>query len=103
MELVFNKKKHTDFKLKCGDYEFPCHKVNVSARSPVLARALEEDTEADQYEIKTFQPATVKQVLKFIYADRRSRCRSAETGHQPQHQEPNQDLREELGQNCDPS
>ena len=64
---LFNEKKITDFKLKCAEVEFPCHKAILAARSPTLAGVFESDT--GEHEISDFQPNTVKQALEFIYSD----------------------------------
>ena len=65
---LLNEGQFSDFKLKCGEVEFPCHKAILAARSPTLAQALEGHPEAGEQEIEDFQSDTVKQALEFIYS-----------------------------------
>ena len=60
--------KLTDFKIRCGEDEFPCHKAILAVRSPVFAQAFEENPETHQMEMENSQPTKVKQMLEFIYS-----------------------------------
>ena len=66
--LSHRSKNFTDFKLKCGEEEFPCHKSILAARSPVLANAFAYSSEEeDQYEIKGFDSSALKKLLDALY------------------------------------
>jgi len=60
--------KFTDFKVRCGQEEFPCHRGILASRSPTFAHIFAMNPGADQLEIKDFLPAKVKQMLQFIYS-----------------------------------
>ena len=64
---LLREKKFTDFKLKCGEEEFPCHKSILAARSSVLADAFTYSSVEDQYEIKGFDPSALKKLLDVLY------------------------------------
>ena len=60
----------TDMKIKCGGEEFPCHKLILSARSPVfkaMFQAKMKESETMTVEIKDIEPAVVTEILHFIY------------------------------------
>jgi len=63
---------HHDYKLVCGEDEFPCHKAVLAARSPVVARGLAQGEHLgrsvrEAWEVKDTHPAAVKALLAFIY------------------------------------
>ena len=69
---LLHEKNFTDFKLKCGKEEFPCHKAILAARSSVLAEAFAFSSEESQheYELKGFDPAVLKTLLDVLYTGR---------------------------------
>lgn len=42
------KESHSDFKLVCGDEEFPCHKAILASRSMVIARGLAHGLDTEE-------------------------------------------------------
>ena len=60
----------SDFTIRCGAQEFPCHRFVLAGRSPVLATMLEVDMEEAQsgrLSIVDFEPGTVQALVKYIY------------------------------------
>jgi len=59
-----------DFSIICAGQTFPCHKVVLAAKSEVLKKDMKSSfcfAEKKELEIKGFDPATVKEMLQFIY------------------------------------
>jgi len=59
----------TDFKLICGDREFPCHKIFLRARSPVLRAAFSNSKSCNEFRVDGFSPDAVKKMLRFVYSN----------------------------------
>jgi hypothetical protein len=61
-----------DFVIRCGGKAFKCHKVILSARSPVFRGMIAsemEETRRGEATIEDVEAETVKKVLEFIYSD----------------------------------
>ena len=62
-----------DFTIECGNEEFPCHKAILANRSDFFARLFFSqewiESKKDVFQIKGHDPAVVKQMLEFIYAN----------------------------------
>ena len=61
----------SDFKIRCGHKIFPCHKLMLSARSPVFKAMFNSNMrEATNNEvtITDFDPDVIDKMLQFIYA-----------------------------------
>ncbi len=65
---------NADVHLVCGDASFPCHKMLLAARSLVFKAMFfgqgdyKEGKKGGRVVIKEFEPAEVKQFLRFIYS-----------------------------------
>ena len=73
LQALLRENKFGDFKLKCGEEEFHCHKSILAARSPVLSDAFTFSSDDGQHEIKRFNPSTLKQVLDLLYSGKVTR------------------------------
>ena len=63
---------HEDYKLVCGEEEFPCHRAILAARSPVVARGLAQGEHLGRavregWQVHDSSPAAAKAMLQFIY------------------------------------
>ena len=63
---------HEDYKLVCGEEEFPCHRAILAARSPVVARGLAQGEHlgrdvSDGWQVQDSSPAAVWTLLRFLY------------------------------------
>jgi len=71
---AFNSGDFSDVTLMCGERNFPCHKIILSARSDVFkAMFSHENTkegQTNQVEITDTDPDTLEQLLKYIYSDK---------------------------------
>ena len=67
--LLFDE-SNSDVEIKCGERKFPCHKIILSARSPVFRAMLQADMEekrSGKVEIKDYSPDVIQTLLHFIY------------------------------------
>ena len=66
----------SDFTLQSGTEKFPCHKAILANRSDVFARLLSSNDWAENknnlFQLDNYDPATVKQMLEFIYTNKLS-------------------------------
>jgi len=72
VEQVAGLKDHHDYKLVCGEEEFPCHQVILAAWSPVVARGLAQGEHMgrsvkEAWQVMDSHPAAVNKLLDFIY------------------------------------
>ena len=63
---------HEDYKLVCGEEEFPCHRAILAARSPVVARGLAQGEHLGRavregWQVHDSSPAAVRALLDFVY------------------------------------
>ena len=63
---------HEDYKLVCGEKEFPCHRAILAARSPVVARGLAQGEHLGRgvregWQVHDSSPAAVMSLLYFVY------------------------------------
>ena len=69
---LLREEKFTDFRLKCGDEEFPCHKGILAARSSVLAEAFNTTDPTDEHEFTGHNfnpnPSDIGRILDHIYS-----------------------------------
>jgi hypothetical protein len=69
---LFGDTSLADFVIKCGGKVFKCHKVILSARSPVFRRMIASEMEEGrrgEATIKDVAAETFEKVLQFIYGD----------------------------------
>ena len=63
-------KKFSDLILKCGDNEFPCHKIVLASQSPVFEAMFSHgfsEEKTNQVDIKDEKRDTVENMVKFLY------------------------------------
>ena len=60
--------KDSDFKFICQGKEFPCHRVFLRAKSPVLDSAFDASEKSGEYKLDKFNPDSVKKMLQFVYS-----------------------------------
>ena len=61
----------SDFKIRCGHKIFHCHKLVLSARSPVFKAMFNSnmmEATSNEVTITDFQPSVIDKMLQFIYA-----------------------------------
>ncbi len=72
--LLLDSGDMADMSIVCGQQEFPCHKIILSCRSPVLEALFShrdfEENQRSRIEIEDFEPFEVKQFLKFAYCNK---------------------------------
>ena len=67
---LLDNKDLIDTTIRCGGKEFPCHKLILSARSPVfkaMFQANMKESETKDIEIEDIEPEVVAEMLHFIY------------------------------------
>ena len=70
LRKLFNNKPSSDVKIRCGNEEFYCHKILLSARSPVFEAMFQNDmieNHSEEVRIQDIKPEVVKEMLHFIY------------------------------------
>ena len=70
LKKFYLSKEMSDVQIKCGDQTFDCHKVILSARSPVFNRMLLSEMKekaSGVVDLTDTRPEVVKELLKFIY------------------------------------
>ena len=70
---LFRDAAFADFAIECGTEKFPCHKAILANRSDFFARLFSSqewiEVRRKVFQIKGHDPAVVKQMLEFIYAN----------------------------------
>ena len=67
---AFRSEEFSDFKIRCGGQIFPCHKLVLSARSPVFKAMFQSnmrEASINEVTINDFQPRVLDNMLQFIY------------------------------------
>ena len=67
---ILRSKEFSDFKIKCGDQTFDCHKLVLATRSPVFKAMFQSnmrENSLNEVSIRDVQPSTISQMLHFIY------------------------------------
>ena len=71
LKKFYLSKEMSDVQIKCGDQTFDCHKMILSARSPVFSRMLQSEMKekaSGVVDLTDTRPEVVKELLKFIYS-----------------------------------